>query len=315
MLRPLVWAKGKLLLLDQTLLPHHERYLTCRTPAQVARAIKELRVRGAPLIGITAAYGMALADGKGIARAAKVLAEARPTAVNLRAMVDRVLRVTEAGGDALTEARRIHAEDAAMCEAIGRNGARLVPRGARVMTICNSGALATGGIGTAYAVLKRSRDITVYACETRPVWQGARLTMYELAKDRIPAFLIPDGAAAATMRDKEIDLVVTGADRIARNGDAANKIGTYALAIAARAHRIPFYVAAPRSTFDLSLKTGREIPIEEHSAEEVLTAAPRDARAYNPAFDVTPARLITAFITDAGVFPPSKVETVLGARR
>ncbi|MBI2933050.1 MAG: S-methyl-5-thioribose-1-phosphate isomerase [Planctomycetes bacterium] len=299
-MRPLVWEKGRLLILDQTLLPHRERFLVCRTPDDVARAIRELRVRGAPLIGIAAAYGIALA-GDAIDRAAALLISARPTAVNLAAAVRRVAAVGPRR--ILVEARRIHAEDAAMCAAIGRHGAKLVPPGARILTICNTGALATGGIGTAYAIIKRARNVTVYACETRPVWQGARLTLYEFAKDRIPAYLIADGAAAATMREKKIDLVVTGADRIARNGDTANKIGTYALALAARAHRIPFYVAAPRSTFDFSIADGRRIPIEERAEAEVLTAAPRGARAYNPAFDVTPARLITAFVTDAGVFP------------
>ena len=318
-IEPLTWTRGSLRVLDQTALPRHERRIGCRTPADVARAIRELRVRGAPLIGIAAAYGLALAPNSldAVARAAKVLASARPTAVNLRAAVDRVMKAIAVtrGRDvraiALAEARRIHAEDAAMCESIGRHGARLLPRGARVLTICNTGALATGGIGTAYGVIKRARVSVVYACETRPVSQGARLTMYELAHDRIPGVLIADGAAAAALREHAINAVLAGADRIARNGDTANKVGTYALAIAAREHGIPFYIAAPRTTVDLAIASGRDIPIEQRAESEVLRDAPAGARAWNPAFDVTPARLISSFITDSGVVPASRLRTVI----
>ncbi len=322
MLRPLSWEKDRLLILDQRSLPARERILVCRRPIDVARAIRDLSVRGAPLIGIAAAYALALAPSRLdlIARAAKVLAAARPTAVNLSAALKRVmLAIATTRGDcrtvALAEAKRIHREEELACEAIGRHGAKLIRPGARLLTICNTGALATGGLGTAYAVLRRAKNPVVYACETRPLWQGARLTMYELLRDRITAYLIPDGAAASTIREKKIEAVLVGADRIARNGDTANKIGTYALALAAKAHRVPFYVVAPRSTFDPCIKTGRDIPIEERSESEVLTAAPKGARAYNPAFDVTPARLITAFITELGVSKSTNLETTPRKRR
>ena len=312
---PLRWAAGRLLILDQVALPHAERWLTCRTVDDVVAAIKSLQVRGAPLLGVAAAYAMALGPRTlaDVTRASRMLVASRPTAVNIRWAVERVnLAIArtpsrDLAAIALAEARRIHAEDAAMCLAIGRQGARLVPRGANVMTICNSGALATGGIGTAFGVLTCAKDITVYALETRPLWQGARLTMYELAKAKIPAFLVPDGAAAATIRAKSIRFVVTGADRIARNGDTANKIGTYALALAAKAHRVPFYIAAPSSTVDLACPNGNAIPIEQRAESEVLTAAPKGARAYNPAFDVTPAKLITGIITERGVLAPGRV--------
>lgn len=311
---PLRWERGRLRLLDQTRLPAEEAFVDCASVEDVVRAIRELRVRGAPLLGVTAAYGMALAAEPGVlpdlTRAAKALVASRPTAVNIRWAVDRVMRTVattasrDIGALVLAEARRIHAEDAAMCDAIGRAGGRLVPRGAAVMTICNTGALATGGIGTAFGVLRYAKEVTVYALETRPVWQGARLTMYELSRCGLPGFLVADGAAAATMREKRIRFVVVGADRIARNGDTANKIGTYGLALAAKAHRAPFYVAAPSSTIDDACATGADIPIEERAESEVLTAAPAGARAYNPAFDVTPAKLITGIITERGVFAP-----------
>ncbi len=313
--QPLRWFNNELHLLDQSLLPRREAYLRCRRVEDVVAAIKALKVRGAPLLGVTAAYAMALgADHvEAVTRASRLLVASRPTAVNIRWAVERVnLAIAKTPSRdlrriALSEAKRIHAEDAAMCDAIGRHGGRLVPRGANVMTICNTGALATGGIGTAFGVLRYAEDITVYALETRPVWQGARLTMYELAKAKIPAFLVPDGAAAATIRAKQIRFVVAGADRIARNGDTANKIGTYGLALAAKAHRVPFYIAAPSSTVDLDCSSGDTIPIEQRAEAEVLTAAPVGARAYNPAFDVTPADLITGIITERGVFKPAQI--------
>lgn len=309
---PLRWSAGTLRLLDQSALPHHERWLDCRTVDDVVAAIKSLKVRGAPLLGVTAAYAMALGADTldAVTRSARLLVNSRPTAVNIRWAVERVnLAIARTPGRdfrriALAEAKRIHAEDAAMCDAIGRHGGRLVPRGSNVMTICNTGALATGGIGTAFGVLRHAKGITVYALETRPLWQGARLTMYELMKAKIPGFLVPDGAAAATIRAKSVRFVVTGADRIARNGDTANKIGTYGLALAAKAHAVPFYIAAPSSTIDANCPDGASIPIEQRAEDEVLTAAPKGSRAYNPAFDVTPATLITGIVTERGVFRP-----------
>jgi methylthioribose-1-phosphate isomerase len=303
------WEGGALRLLDQRLLPQRERYLVCRTVPSLIRAIRTMAVRGAPLLGVAGAYGVALAArSRDFERSCAALAACRPTAVNLRWAVERVAAAS--GGDparALREAMRLHREDRELCDRIGRFGARLVPRNARIMTICNTGALATAGIGTAFAVFVHARPKrpTIFALETRPRLQGARLTMFELRRAGIPGVLLCDGAAAAVMREKQIDMVVTGADRIAANGDAANKIGTYALAVLARRHRIPFYVAAPYSTFDPKIRSGARIPIEERGSEEVL--APLGLHgipALNPAFDVTPARLITAFITDRGVVRP-----------
>jgi methylthioribose-1-phosphate isomerase len=299
-------------------------------------AIQTLRVRGAPLIGIAAAMGLAAAAGRetggggegrgGAVRskrgltmqwvddAIRRLAASRPTAVNLCWALERMRGAAEAAfrskknavgvaGALRDEAQRIWDEDAAMCEAIGAAGAELVPEGATILTHCNTGSLATGGIGTAFGVIvtahDRGKGIDVVACETRPLGQGARLTSWELARHGIPGRVIVDGAAGALMARGEVDLVITGADRIAANGDAANKIGTYSLAVLAQAHGIPFYVAAPRSTFDLTLESGDDIPIEERAASEVVTAP--GVAAYNPAFDVTPAELITGIVTDRGV--------------
>ncbi len=295
MIHPVRWNRGRLEILDQRLLPDRERYLVCRTPKQVAQAIRTLAVRGAPLIGIAAAYGLALAKNR--AAAARVLIDARPTAVNLRWAVERVL----CADDPLSEARLIHAEDATMCEAIGLHGAPLM-RGGPAITICNTGALATGGIGTAFGVLLRAR-VPFYALETRPLSQGARLTLWEARKLGLDARLVVDGAAAATIRRKKIRAAVVGADRIARNGDTANKIGTLGLAIICRTFRVPFYVAAPGSTIDLACPAGGDIPIEERSPKEVNARFP----AYNPAFDVTPARFITAFITERGILKPGEI--------
>ncbi len=293
---PIRWVDGRIEILDQTLLPRRETYIRCRTVRQVADAIRSMRVRGAPLIGIAAAYAMALS--KNPRRDAQILIRARPTAVNLSWAVMQMLP-----DPTLAEAKRIHREDRNMCDRIARHGARLFRRGAPALTICNTGALATGGVGTAYGVLRRARA-NVFALETRPAWQGARLTMWEAKKNRLPATLVADGAAGSILREGRVRVVITGADRIARNGDTANKIGTYSLAVLAREDRVPFYVAAPSSTFDLSLRTGRDIPIEERDPAELLTAAPHGVQAFNPAFDVTPARLITAFITDRGVLRP-----------
>ncbi|HLY11667.1 MAG TPA: S-methyl-5-thioribose-1-phosphate isomerase [Planctomycetota bacterium] len=298
MISPVRWKNTHLEILDQRLLPYQEKYLICRTVDQVVRAIKTLAVRGAPLLGVTGAYALALAKDR--PSAAKKLIASRPTAVNLRWAVERTLNAA----DPLAEARLIHAEDAAMCEAIARHGAPLLRKKA-VITICNTGALATGGIGTAFGVLRRAKA-TVYALETRPLRQGARLTMWEAEKCGLSARVIPDGAAAACLREKRIQAAIAGADRIARNGDAANKIGTFSLALACHALRVPFYIAAPSSTVDLACPSGAQIPIEERDGSEVSDRFP----AWNPAFDVTPARYITAFITERGILKPREIQSL-----
>ena len=290
-IQPIRWVGGAIRILDQTLLPEREVYRTLRTAGAVIEAIRTLRVRGAPLIGVAAAYGMVL-GGRGAARR---MAAARPTAVNLRWAVERMV----GAGCALAEARAIHEEDAEFCRRIGEAGAGVV-RG-NALTICNTGHLATGGTGTAFSVLLHARPKRIYACETRPLNQGARLTMWEAKKCGLDATLICDSAAASLMRAGEIGTVVVGADRIARNGDSANKIGTYALAVLARAHGIPFYVAAPTSTIDPAVRTGRGIPIEHRAPAEISRWT---RRALNPAFDVTPAKLISGWITERGIVRP-----------
>jgi methylthioribose-1-phosphate isomerase len=294
----------------------------------VARAISELRVRGAPAIGVAAAYGMAIAalssaaaDPVGLrddlARAAEQLRATRPTAVNLSWAVARMLAASQRGDSVegvraalVAEADRIASEDLEACHRMGAHGAELIPEGAGVLTHCNAGGLATSGYGTALGVIRaaweRGRLREVIADETRPVLQGARLTAWELQQDGIPVTLIADGAAAHMMARGRIQAVIVGADRIAANGDVANKIGTYGVALAAAAHGIPFYVAAPISTIDLAVASGEAIPIEERPAEEVTTVrgqriAPEGIAVANPAFDVTPARLVTAIITERGV--------------
>ena len=319
-IQPIRWQDDRVVILDQTLLPGKQEHLQCGRASEIAEAIRALRVRGAPLIGIAAAYGIALAaqgDPGGllgrVEEAAELLRATRPTARNLFWAIDRmVARVREgASADALREeARGIHREDAETCRRIGAHGAELLNDGARVLTICNTGALATGGSGTALGVIRAAhavgRRVEVLACETRPLLQGARLTMWELMQDGIPGTLITDGMAGTCLARGLVDIVITGADRIARNGDTANKIGTYTLAVLAQHHRVPFYVAAPMSTVDLSLADGTEIPIEERDGDEVrgfrgVPAAPPGAPAFNPAFDVTPADLIRGIITERGV--------------
>lgn len=294
LIHPLRWRRNRLEILDQRLLPRREHYLRCSRVAQVVDAIQTLAVRGAPLLGIAGAYGVALAPPASRKSAARTLANARPTAVNLRWGVERAL----AAADPLDEARRIHLEEIDRCEAIARHGAPLFKAGP-ALTICNTGALATGGIGTAFGVLLRARA-TIYALETRPLRQGARLTMWEAARHGLKAFVIPDGAAAAAIREKGIRAAVAGADRIARNGDSANKIGTFSLALACHALKVPFYIAAPSSTLDLRCPDGARIPIEERSPKELSDRYP----AWNPAFDVTPARYITGIITERGILKP-----------
>jgi len=305
---------GALLMLDQRRLPAREEWLELRSHEEVARAIREMAVRGAPAIGVAAAYGMALAAKHGVPRdeAAAVLAASRPTAVNLFWAIDRIKDLGSWGfEEVLAEAKAIEREDLEMNRAIGRNGAELIPAGANILTICNTGSLATAGHGTALGVIRtafeQGKEIHVYSCETRPRQQGLRLTAYELMKEGIPFHSIADGAAGSLMRARKINCVIAGADRIAANGDTANKIGTYSLAVLANYHEIPFYIAAPSSTFDPTLATGKKIPIEERSPEELthidgVEIAPSGCPVYNPAFDVTPGSLIEAIITETGVY-------------
>ncbi len=301
------WTGDALELLDQRLLPEQVVYLTCRTAAEVAAAIRDMAVRGAPAIGCAAAFGIALEPEE---TSYAVLAKSRPTAVNLFWALERMRRAT----DKKAEAQAILAEDIEVNRAIGAQGAKLVPRGARILTYCNTGALATAGHGTALGVVRsaRDKDVSVIACETRPYLQGARLTAWECLQEGIPCTLITDNMAGHLMSRNEIDLVIVGADRIAANGDTANKIGTYTLAVLARRHRLPFYVAAPLSTFDADMPDGSKIPIEERPADEVTGYrgqrwAPEGICVRNPAFDVTPAELITAIICEkAVVVAPSR---------
>jgi methylthioribose-1-phosphate isomerase len=304
-------------ILDQTRLPHDEIVLECRTVDDVADAIRRLAVRGAPMLGVAAAYGLALAAHRGepLRPAADLLVATRPTAVNLGWAVRRVLGAS----DALAEARAIERDDEAACSAIGEHGADLVPEGARILTHCNTGMLCTAGIGTAQGVIwtahRRGKGIHVWVDETRPLLQGARLTAWELARLGVPFDLVADSAAASLMGAGLVDLVVVGADRIAANGDVANKIGTYGLSVLARHHGVPFYVAAPISTIDVTTPSGGRIPIEERSPDEVtaplgMPVAAPGTPARNPAFDVTPGELIAAIVTDAGVVRPPYPESI-----
>ena len=299
---PIRWRGDRLELLDQRFLPDKTVYVTCRTAEQVAKAIRDMVVRGAPAIGCAAAFGVVL--GKGSPKAYEVLRKSRPTAVNLFWALDRMKRAK----NLRTEAEAIYAEDLAANHAIGELGAKLINERARVMTHCNAGALATAGYGTALGVIRsaKSKKISVIANETRPYLQGARLTAWEMVQEKIPCTLITDNMAGHMMSRGEVDVVIVGADRIAANGDVANKIGTYALAVMAKRHGIPFYVAAPISTFDPAIPDGSHIPIEERSADEVtgyrkLRWAPKGVSVRNPAFDVTPADLVTGIISEKGV--------------
>ena len=324
-------VSGFLQLLDQTLLPNQTVYIDCRDTQMVHDAIKRLAVRGAPAIGVAAGYGMVVAAQylpnnvdfyTGVEAAASYLEGSRPTAVNLSWAARRVAkRAQKTYSDdfnyvraaMLDEARAIQAEDEAMCLAIGKHAAALVQRCTGVLTHCNAGALATAGIGTAtagmYLAHAAGHRFTVYCDETRPLLQGARLTAWELMQARIDTVLITDNMAAQVMREGRVQMVIVGADRIAANGDAANKIGTYGVAILAARHKIPFYVAAPYSTFDLSLPSGDAIPIELRGSAEITEGfgrrtAPADVQTYSPAFDVTPADLIAGIITDRGIIEP-----------
>ncbi|HXZ92199.1 MAG TPA: S-methyl-5-thioribose-1-phosphate isomerase [Burkholderiales bacterium] len=311
------WTGATLELLDQRLLPERIEYLACRNAAEVARAIRDMVVRGAPAIGCAAAFGIALAarGGPPLEEDFEVLARSRPTAVNLFWALERMRKALAARGAGALEAEAlaIFEEDLAVNRAIGAQGAPLVPDGARVMTHCNAGALATAGHGTALGVLRSARDagrrFSVIANETRPYLQGARLTAWELVQESIPVTLITDSMAGFLVSRGEVDLVLVGADRIAANGDVANKIGTYTLAVLAQRHALPFYVAAPLSTFDTSLADGRAIPLEERPPGEVTGYgasrwAPQGVSVRNPAFDVTPAELVDALITERGVLRP-----------
>lgn len=319
--KTLEWKENALFLLDQTRLPLESVEFRCDTVEAVSDAIRRLVVRGAPAIGVAAAYGVALAARSGrdaIPPALTLLAESRPTAVNLFWALARMRGAYEAGAsadDLLAEAREIERDDRERCERIGAAGAELLPARANIITHCHAGALATAGIGTAlgviYKAVEAGKDIRVFADETRPLLQGARITAWELMEAGVDVTLITDSMAAFAMARKSFDAVIVGADRIAANGDVANKIGTYGLAVNARRHNIPFYVAAPLSTIDLEIPDGNSIPIEERGDEEItekfgVRTAPHGVKTWSPAFDVTPAELVTRIITDQGVVVPGK---------
>jgi methylthioribose-1-phosphate isomerase len=325
MVKTIEWTPNGVVMIDQTRLPREEVFVTCTDYRQVANAIRTMIIRGAPAIGVAAAMGVALGVQKSADPDAEfdeicsTLASTRPTAVNLFWAIDRMKRVyAEIKGRPLAsvrerlirEAQQIYIEDIAINEAIGRNGAALVPDGKTVLTHCNAGALATAGYGTALGVVRAAvsagKKVDVFADETRPFLQGARLTVWELTQDDIPATLITDNMAGHFLRSGRIGCVVVGADRIAANGDVANKIGTYSVAVLAKENNVPFYVAAPISTLDLTLASGDQIPIEQRAASEVThlngtPVAPDGIRVENPAFDVTPNRYVTAIITERGV--------------
>ncbi len=326
---PLKFKNNALSLLDQRKLPGREIWISCRDSKRVHWAIKDMVVRGAPAIGIAGGYGLFLgvagfsgnlaAFSKKLKQEAEYLKSSRPTGVNLRNVIDRIVgnvlksrskEVKELKQLVLEEAKKAHKEDDRICRTLGRFGAALFKEGDRVLTHCNAGGLATTGYGTAlgvlYAAKEQGKKFSVYADETRPLLQGARLTAWELSKSRIPCTLICDNMAASLMQAGKITRVVVGADRIAANGDTANKIGTYNVAILAKEHGIPFYVAAPSTTFDFKIKSGKQIPIEDRKPEEVTEGfgkrtAPYGISVANPAFDVTPHKYVTAFITEAGV--------------
>jgi methylthioribose-1-phosphate isomerase len=333
MIEPIIWKDDRVLLLDQRKLPRQERYYVCRSSSDVSKAITKMVVRGAPAIGIAAAMGVALGAKtirehevshflKRLDHICEMIRESRPTAVNLKWAVDRMQALAHRPGgrqvaeikiELKEEALKILREDIAINRIIGRIGQELLPPKAVVLTHCNAGALATGGYGTALgivrAAIENGKQLHVLADETRPFLQGARLTVWELMKDNIPTTLITDNAAGALMRKGDVQVVIVGADRIAANGDVANKVGTYALAVLAKENKIPFYVAAPLSTLDLSLENGDQIPIEERSSQEVTAVfgksiAPRGTQARNPAFDITPHTYVTGIITEKGVAKP-----------
>jgi methylthioribose-1-phosphate isomerase len=331
-------------MIDQRKLPAQEVYVRCKTAPEVARAIKTMVIRGAPAIGVAAAMGVAIGVRSSRStgtqklaaefyRICELMAATRPTAVNLFWAIERMKRSFAAGataGESVDqikdrldrEAADIHDEDVASCRAMGAFGAEVVPADARILTHCNAGALATAGYGTALGVIRGAREagkrVAVFADETRPFLQGARLTAWELVRDGIETTVITDNMAGALMRQGRVNFVVVGADRIAANGDTANKIGTYGVAVLAREHQIPFYVAAPLSTIDLKTPSGEHIPIEERHTREVTHVggsrlAPEGASVWNPAFDVTPSHLIAGIITERGIFRAPYADTLRGA--
>jgi|GraSoiStandDraft_4_1057263.scaffolds.fasta_scaffold33330_2 methylthioribose-1-phosphate isomerase len=309
---PLRFQDGELLVLDQRLLPDEEQWVRCRTSEDVAECIRSMAVRGAPAIGLAAAYGVALAahGGEDVNAAAELLRGTRPTAVNLAWAVDQAAEAA----DALALAERLHAEQRHADRRMAELGADRFAEGDRALTHCNTGPLATGGLGTAGGVLRaaweRDRLAQVWVDETRPRLQGARLTAWELSKAGIPFKVIADSVAGGLMARGLVDRIVVGADRIAANGDVANKVGTYPLAVLAERHGVPFYVAAPLSTIDPDTPSGEEIPIEERAPEEVTA----DGHGFNPAFDVTPAELVTAVITEAGILEPPYEKSIARLR-
>ncbi len=334
----IAWRDGRVVFLDQTLLPGTVREVTTADPLVVAEAIRSLRIRGAPAIGVAAAYGVALAarEVSGAASAREVVADAirtfratRPTAVNLFHAMDRMQRITDSSFDGtlssalLEEADRINREDIEACRMIGEHGSALLAPGSSVLTHCNAGALATAGQGTALGVIfaahRQGKIVRVYADETRPLLQGARLTTWELLAKGIETVLITDNTAGTVIARGLVQAVIVGADRIAANGDTANKVGTYPLAVLADLHKVPFYVAAPTSTIDPALPTGEKIPIEERDSSEVIEfagtkVAPEGVRVFSPAFDVTPNKFISAIVTELGVLTPPFTQSILGLR-
>jgi methylthioribose-1-phosphate isomerase len=341
MLPTIDWQGDAIVMVDQRKLPGQEVYVRCRSAQEVAKAIRTMVIRGAPAIGVAAAMGIALGAARSTAKGTRqfavefqkicdMMAATRPTAVNLFWAIDRMKRTFAAGAQAgestgelaarlEREARKIHDEDVASCRAMGGFGAEVVPDGARVLTHCNAGALATAGYGSALGVIRaaveQGKKIAVFADETRPFLQGARLTAWELVRDGINTTVITESMAGPLMRAGEVDLVVVGADRIAANGDTANKIGTYTVAVLAHEHKIPFYVAAPLSTIDLSTPDGDQIPIEERDRREIThlgssQLTPEGAHIRNPAFDVTPHRYLAGIITEKGIFRPPFSESL-----
>jgi methylthioribose-1-phosphate isomerase len=343
MLPTIAWQDDEVVMVDQRKLPGQEVYVRCKTSNEVARAIKTMVIRGAPAIGVAAAMGIALGMRRSKAKGTRqfavdfntvcdVMAATRPTAVNLFWAIDRMKRSFSAGvqaGESVAdlqarlarEAHAIHDEDVASCRAMGRFGAAVVPNDARILTHCNAGALATAGYGTALGVIRAAAEAGkvrgVFADETRPFLQGARLTAWELVRDQIPTTVITESMAGPLMKQGQIDFIVVGADRIAANGDAANKIGTYTVAMMAKAHGVPFYVAAPLSTIDLATADGDGIPIEQRNAREVThlgssQLVPEGALVWNPAFDVTPNDLIAGIITEKGIARAPYTESLAG---